>query len=94
MELVQQIGVAIQRRHLEKQETLALRGRLGFADNFLRGRLGKLVLKQLVDHAYGSTKRLDPGLIASLRAMSERLTSAKPRVVSFHHCKQWYIFSL
>jgi len=56
---VQQILLAIERGFLEKQEAFMLRGGLGFADFFVHGRLGKLVLKRLIDHAYGRTKVLD-----------------------------------
>ena len=84
-ELVQQIGLAIQMRCLDKQETLALRGRLRVADSFLHGRLGKLVLKQLVDHAYGTSTSLDKSLVVPLKAVAERLTSARARVVSSQH---------
>jgi len=92
-ELLQQIDAALSRGTLEKQETLSLRGRLGFADSFMHGRVGKLTLKHLVDHAYGPSKKLDPSLIVSLKAMSERLSSAKPRKVTALRLKQWYIYT-
>eukprot|EP00435_Cladocopium_sp_Y103_P033072 s2564_g8.t1 len=92
-ELVRQILKAVERGWLDKQETLSLRGRLGFADSFLHGRLGKLVLKHLVDHAYGTTKYMDASLVASLKAMCQRLESSKQREVSANQCKQWYIYT-
>ena len=39
-ELVQQIAEAVVPGCLDKQQSLVLRGRLGFADSFLHGRLG------------------------------------------------------
>eukprot|EP00435_Cladocopium_sp_Y103_P033807 s3386_g8.t1 len=78
---------------MDKQETLSLRRRLGFADNFLHGRLGKLVLKHLVDHAYGVSKYMDTNLIGSLRAMAERLQVSKPRFVSASECRQWFVYT-
>ena len=64
---------------LDKQTCLALRGRLGFADSFIHGRLGKLVLKRLSDHAYGTTRHLDEDLKLALDAMAQRLKHAGPR---------------
>ena len=55
-ELVEQILKAVERMALDKQETLSLRGRLGFADSFLHS----------VDHAYGPSRRLEPNLVTSL----------------------------
>eukprot|EP00435_Cladocopium_sp_Y103_P040568 s1901_g11.t1 len=92
-ELVKQIANALERGWMDKQETLSLRGRLGFADSFLHGRLGKLVLKHLVDHAYGASRYLDASLKGSLKAMSERLMTSKPRVVSAVPCQQWFIYT-
>ena len=71
-ELIQQISAPLERGTLEKHETLSLRGRLGFADSFLHGRVGKLLLKHLVDHAYGVSRKTDQNLRVSLRAMLER----------------------
>eukprot|EP00435_Cladocopium_sp_Y103_P060549 s295_g22.t1 len=76
-----------------RQETLSLRGRLGFADSFLHGRLGKLVLLHLVDHAYGVSKYMDSNLVGSLRAMAERLQASRPRVVSASECRQWFVYT-
>ena len=59
-DLVQQILDALEKGNLDKHETLSLHGRIGFADGYLHGRAGKLVLKHFVDHAYGPTRRLDP----------------------------------
>lgn len=36
---------------LSKHDTLVRKGRLSFADSFLHGRLGKALLKRLLDHA-------------------------------------------
>ena len=35
--------------------------KLGFADSFLHGRLGALLLKQLSEHAYGGTSNVVVG---------------------------------
>ena len=87
-ELIQQLTTAIESGALDKQTSLALRGRLGFADCFIHGRLGKLVLKRLSDHAYGTTRSLDADLKAALTAMVVRLKDAGPRLVTAEHHKQ------
>jgi len=51
---------------LGKNEALMLCGRLGFAESFLHGRLGSLVLKQLSEHAYGRSPKLQRELIFSV----------------------------
>ena len=92
-ELIQQIASALQSGFLDKQSTLSLRGRLGFADSFMYGRIGKLVLKQLTDHAYGPRKKFDESLAFSLRAMSDRLQTARPREVTALQLRQWFIYT-
>ena len=92
-ELISQIAAALDLGTLSKQECLMLRGRLGFADSFLHGRVGKLVLKKLVDHAYGKTSRIDDELKAALCAMQVRLREAGPKVVSAKSFSQWFIFT-
>ena len=92
-ELIGQIGAALEQGTLGKQECLMLRGRLGFADSFLHGRVGKLVLKKLIDHAYGKSCRMDDELKAALRAMKVRLQEAGPKVVSAKNFAQWFIYT-
>ena len=72
-EVLKQLSDAINAGTLGKQQSLVLRGRLGFADSFLHGRLGRLVLAKLVEHAYGRTSKLDHDLVG------HRLQTAKPR---------------
>ena len=90
-ELVRQITAALDT--LDKQECLMLRGRLGFADSFLHGRVGKLVLKKLIDHAYGKSSRMDGELKTALLAMRTRLQQAGHKLVSAKRFSQWFIYS-
>ena len=92
-ELVKQLDEALKCGKLDKQECLMLRGRLGFADSFLHGRVGKLVLKKLIDHAYGRTSVLSDELRAALQAMSLRLQNAGPKVVSADSFTQWFVYT-
>lgn len=92
-ELIGQIAAALEQGTLGKQECLMLRGRFGFADSFLHGRVGKLVLKKLIDHAYGKSCRMDYELKAALRAIKVRLQEAGPKVVSAKNFAQWFIYT-
>ena len=47
LDLIQKISEVLSLGCLTKKEALVLRGRLGFADSFLRGRLGKHTQKDL-----------------------------------------------
>ena len=50
-------------KKLHRHQTLKLRGRLGFPDGFLHGRLGSLILKRLIERAYGFSNHLDESLL-------------------------------
>ena len=78
---------------LGKNEALMLHGRLGFADSFLHGRLGPLVLKQLSEHAYGRSPKLQRELKLALTVMMHRLETGKPRMISAKPLDQW-LFTL
>ena len=93
VDLVQQLAAVISVRKLNRTDALKLRGRLGFADGFLHGRLGALVLKRLIDHAYGSTTTVDDDLANILHMMSLRLQTAKPKLVDSQAFKEWLIFT-
>ncbi len=69
-EVGEMIESALLRCKLSKPEALVLRGKLGFADSFVHGRLGSLVLKKLAEHAYGRTAKLDDDLVFFLELCS------------------------
>ena len=85
-DLVEQLAAVLEQKKLSRHEALKLRGRLGFADGFLHGRLGALVLKRLVDHAYGASTRVDDD-------MAEVLQFTEPRLVSIGTVKEWMVFT-
>eukprot|EP00435_Cladocopium_sp_Y103_P065769 s873_g27.t1 len=93
LELVQQLEEALTLGKLDKQLCLVLRGKLGFADSFLHGRLGKLVLKKLIDHAYGRTSIISDDLRQALQAMVMRLKQAKPKEISANSFSQWFLYT-
>ena len=81
-EVSELMGIAIKNRKLSKPEALILRGKLGFADSFMHGRLGSLVLKKLAEHAYGRSAVLEADLVTALQSMIVRLHTGGPRTVS------------
>ena len=83
------ISLTLESGELCKQDALVLRGKLGFADSFLHGRLGLLVLKQLAEHAYSKTARLTQELALGLLVMKQRLALGIPRIVSAKAVRQW-----
>ena len=64
LELKEMIQAALDRGTLTRPEALVLRGKLGFADSFVHGRLGILALSKLIEHAYGAQKQ--EALVVSL----------------------------
>ena len=86
------IEAALASCKLSKPEALVLRGKLGFADSFVHGRLGSLVLKKLAEDAYGRTLKLDDDLMVCLRAMLLRLQCGG-RTVSSKSWKCWHVFT-
>ena len=92
-ELICMISAALKKGSLDKSTCLTLRGKLGFADSFLHGRLGALVLKRLSEHAYGRSSKLDPDLILALEAMRDRLKNSEPRKISCNERHKWFIYT-
>ncbi len=92
-EVCELIETALKNGKLGKAESLVLRGKLGFADSFVHGRLGSLVLKKLSEHAYGRSSVLSSDLVSSLQAMTVRLKNAGPRIVSSTCVRCWHIFT-
>ena len=78
---------------MNRHDSLKLRGRLGFADSFLHGRLRSLVLKRLIDHAYSFTNTVDDELAQLLEFMLERLKKASPKKVDASTVKEWSVFT-
>lgn len=89
--IAKQLKAALLEGKLDKQECLVLRGRLGLADSFLHGRVGKLTLKKQIDHAYGISNVLDEELRKALQTVCVRLEQAKPKCVTAKcDCQQFF----
>ena len=93
LELVAELNRLLSSKRLGKHDSLVLRGRLGFADSYIHGRLGKLILKQLVDHAYGGGDRLSSSLLSSMRAVKDRLEFSDPMQISAKALETWSIYT-
>lgn len=91
-ELISMINSAVSEGCLDKSSCLTLRGKLGFADSFLHGRLGSLLLKRLSEHAYGRTAKLEEELVQSLNAMVKRLQMGEAKSVKASSKQRWFIY--
>ena len=92
-DLIQQIRGFLEAGTLNRHDTLKLRGRLGFADGYLHGRLGALILKRLIDHAYVSNPQSDDELEHLLLLMIERLETAGPKTVNAGSFTEWLVLT-
>lgn len=92
-ELVRLIGDVLSSGLLSKTGALTLRGKLGFADSFLHGRLGNIALKLLSEHASSKHSQVGMELRLALQAMSLRLSCDKPRQVTARPLQQWYVYT-
>ena len=77
---------------LDKSSCSTLRVKLAFADSFLHGRLGSLLLKRLFEHACGRTAKLDEKLVQSLNAMVKRLQMGEAKSVKASSKQRWFIY--
>ena len=80
---------------LSKKSSLTLRGRLGFCDSFIFGRLGRVALQEITRHAYArpSQKALSRRLVESLQLLKERVVTGLPRSLSCKLLSTFYLFT-
>ena len=93
LDLVSRISEVLLAGQLSKHETLVLKGRLSFADSFLHGRLGKILLKKLLEHAYSRQRTLDESTKHALLAMKTRLEAGHPVQISDQELLQWFVYT-
>ena len=91
-DLVTYLDVVIKIRKIGRHETLNLRQRLGFADGFFHGRLGALLVKRLIDHAYSFCNHFDDSLTKVLGLMVQNLQTAGPIQVDAKTVSEWCVF--
>ena len=79
---------------LSPTEALKLRGRLQFADGQLFGRLGKLCLKEITNHAFSSDSHsINMRLRQLLQLFQSQLLEGPPRKISGVSSSCFYIFT-
>ena len=94
-ETMKAIAGTLESSSLTKAKALQLRGRLGFCESQIFGRVGNLAMKSLVDHAYRFPFRsgITEQLKSDLTRLSERLGSRKARSVSAGSNRTWFLFT-
>ncbi len=85
-EAVDSLDGIIASGRLSKKDALSLRGRLAFCDAFIFGRLGRVSLQNITQHAYASpfVVELSVGLIHSLKILRDRMANARPRCLDLN----------
>ena len=82
LELNEVVRAVLTSGRLSSADALKLRGRLEFADGKLFGRICKLCLKEVTDHAFSSSSsQLEPRLQGLLHLFLDQLNHGPPRNV-------------
>ena len=93
-ELVEAIRAILSSGSLAKAQALKLRGRMQFAEGQLFGRVGRLCLRAVSDHAYlASTATTSASLSRALARFAKMLEFAMPRTVKIGLESSWYVFT-
>ena len=93
-ELCGYIDKALSDNALTLLDAQKLRGRMQFADGQLFGRLGRLCLRAVTEHAYsGKGKQLPPACVQALRRFKNFLQHSPPRRIQRSSHKTWLIFT-
>ena len=90
-EICDQIQLVFREKKMDNKLALQLRGRLGFADTFLHGRFGALLMKHLIDHAYSSSINVSEELFHVLTALFIRMRDNKAKEVRVSSTDYKYI---
>ena len=79
---------------LTKAQALKLRGRMQFAEGQLFGRVGRLCLRAVSDHAHlAATATTSASCNRALARFAKMLESARPRTVEVGWELPWYVFT-
>ena len=93
-ELVESIRSIISTESLTKTQALKLRGRMQFAEGQLFGRVGRLCLRAVSDHAYlAATATTSASCTRALARFAKMLESAMPRTIKVGWELPWYVFT-
>ena len=93
-ELSDAIGDIIKKGRMTVLESQKLRGRMQFADGQVFGRLGKLCMKAITNHAFKSRgDKLEKHTVDALRRFTIFLNYAKPRSLELASDSVWTIYT-
>ena len=83
-EVVQCIDDLLEKKALSKKDALRLRGRLAFCDAFVFGRLERVALQSITQHAYRTpfSSFLEDVILDSLLLLRHRISLGGPRSLS------------
>lgn len=93
-ELIEFLGMVIQRGHMSKQEALRLRGRLQFTSGNVIGRIARCSLAAVSNHAYssgGPRPSEDVILVLALKLHRRLLQEGRPRELKPASAITWFI---
>ena len=93
-ELSDAIGDIIKKGKMTVLESQKLRGRMQFADGQVLGRLGKLCMKAITNHAFKNRgDKLEKQTVDALRRFTIFLNYAKPRSLELASDSVWTIYT-
>ena len=93
-ELSSTISGLLSKGTMSVNEAQKLRGRMQFMDGQLFGRLGRLCMKAVTDHAFlKKGDKLEAGTVDSLRRFQIFLEHAAPRALHVHSGEPWFIYT-
>ena len=94
LELCGYIDKALTDGELKLLDSQKLRGRMQFADGQLFGRLGRLCLRAVTEHAYsGKGPKIKTGCIQALQRFKDFLQHSPPRRIQRSSHKTWLVFT-
>ena len=94
LELCGYIDRALTDGELKLLDSQKLRGRMQFADGQLFGRLGRLCLRAVTEHAYsGKGPKIKTGCIQALQRFKDFLQHSPPRRIQRSSHKTWLVFT-
>ena len=94
LELCGYIDKALTEGELKLLDSQKLRGRMQFADGQLFGRLGRLCLRAVTEHAYsGKGPKIKTGCIQALQRFKDFLQHSQPRRIQRSSHKTWLVFT-
>ena len=80
---------------LSKKDSLVLRGRLGYCDALIVGRIGKVALQNITRHAYAKpfVPAIDKHLLDSVSLLEDRLAAGIPRCIDLNIHRTFFLFT-